>query len=195
MGTIKTTNIQSISGSGTVTLGTSGETFSVPSGVTVNMSSATQTGVGGANTPAFQAYLSGTQSISTNTMTKVEFNTEVFDTAGAYDNSSNYRFTPLTAGKYVVYATVFTGGASSGSSSHGGFITNIKKNGSDASYNAFYLYNNTTGVDGTMNAVSVFDMNGSSDYVECFAYSRQNTASVQPGTEQSYFGAYKLIGV
>ena len=150
---------------------------------------------GGANTPAFQAYISGTQSISTNTMTKVEFNTEVFDTAGAYDNSSNYRFTPLTAGKYVVYATVFTGGASSGSSSHGGFITNIKKNGSDASYNAFYLYNNTTGVDGTMNAVSVFDMNGSSDYVECFAYSRQNTASVQPGTEQSYFGAYKLIGV
>ena len=195
MGTIKTTNIQSISGSGTVTLGTSGETFTVPSGVTVNMSSATQTGVGGANTPAFQAYLSGTQSISTNTMTKVEFNTEVFDTAGAYDNSSNYRFTPLTAGKYVVYATVFTGGASSGSSSHGGFITNIKKNGSDASYNAFYLYNNTTGVDGTMNAVSVFDMNGSSDYVECFAYSRQNTVAVQPDAAQTYFGAYKLIGV
>ena len=46
MGTLKTTNIQSISGSGTVTLGTSGETFTVPSGVTVNMSSATQTGVG-----------------------------------------------------------------------------------------------------------------------------------------------------
>ena len=150
---------------------------------------------GGENTPAFQAYLSGTQSISTNTMTKVEFNTEVFDTAGAYDNSTNYRFTPLTAGKYVVYATVFTGGASSGSSSHGGFITNIKKNGADSSYNAFYLYNNTTGVDGTMNAISVFDMNGSSDYVECFAYSRQNTATVQLGASQTYFGAYKLIGV
>ena len=33
MGTIKTTNIQSISGSGTVTLGTSGETFALGTGV------------------------------------------------------------------------------------------------------------------------------------------------------------------
>ena len=38
MGTIKTTNIESISGSGTVTLGTSGETFNVPSGVTLSTS-------------------------------------------------------------------------------------------------------------------------------------------------------------
>jgi len=34
MGTLKTTNIQSISGSGTVTLGTSGETFAIGAGVT-----------------------------------------------------------------------------------------------------------------------------------------------------------------
>ena len=37
MGTLKTTNIQSISGSGTVTLGTSGETFAVGSGVTTTV--------------------------------------------------------------------------------------------------------------------------------------------------------------
>ena len=47
MGTIKTTNIEPIADNGTVTLGSSGDTFTVPSGVTVNMSSATQTGVGG----------------------------------------------------------------------------------------------------------------------------------------------------
>ena len=35
MGTVKTTNIQSISGSGTVTLGTSGETLAAGSGVTI----------------------------------------------------------------------------------------------------------------------------------------------------------------
>jgi|TARA_R110002020_G_scaffold28636_1_gene91031 hypothetical protein len=45
MGTIKTTNIESISGSGTVTLGTSGETFNVPSGVTLS-NSGTATGFG-----------------------------------------------------------------------------------------------------------------------------------------------------
>ena len=157
--------------------------------------SATLAGAGLANTPAFHAYRSSTQSLSTNTMTKVQFDTEVFDTAGAYDNSTNYRFTPQTAGKYVVYASVFTGGASSGSSTSGGFITNIKKNGSDASYNAFYLYNNTTGVDGSKGASIVLDMNGSSDYVECFTYSRQNTTSIVSGAEYTYFGSYKLIGV
>tara|TARA_R100001594_G_scaffold147950_1_gene201981 strand:+ start:566 stop:1153 length:588 start_codon:yes stop_codon:yes gene_type:complete len=45
MGTLKTTNIQSISGSGTVTLGTSGETFNVPSGVTIS-NSGTASGFG-----------------------------------------------------------------------------------------------------------------------------------------------------
>ena len=30
-------------------------------------------------------------------------NTEAFDTNSEYDNSSNYRFTPQTAGKYFVY--------------------------------------------------------------------------------------------
>ena len=36
MGTIKTTNIEPIADNGTVTLGSSGDTFTVPSGVTVN---------------------------------------------------------------------------------------------------------------------------------------------------------------
>jgi len=45
MGTLKTTNIQSISGSGTVTLGVSGETFDIPSGVTLDTTGATVTGL------------------------------------------------------------------------------------------------------------------------------------------------------
>ena len=69
MGTIKTTNIEPIADNGTVTLGSSGDTFTVPSGVTVNMSSATQTGVGGTNTPSWLAYLSSAQSISNQTAT------------------------------------------------------------------------------------------------------------------------------
>ena len=59
MGTIKATNIEPIANNGTVTLGSSGDTFTVPSGVTVNMSSATQTGVGGANTPIVVATRTG----------------------------------------------------------------------------------------------------------------------------------------
>ncbi len=67
-------------------------------------------GVGGANTPAFEAYLggSGGQSLSNDTVTKIQFNTEVFDSDGTYDNSSNYRFTVPSGkgGKYFITAQV-----------------------------------------------------------------------------------------
>ena len=103
MGTIKTTNIEPIADNGTVTLGGSGDTFTVPSGVTVNMSNATQTGVGETNTPAFYAYKSSGQSISDNTLTKVTFETELFDSDGKFAGS---RFTPTVAGYYFVSSTV-----------------------------------------------------------------------------------------
>ena len=61
---------------------------------------------GGVNTPAFEAFLTTNQSVTEDTQTKVQCNSEIFDTAGAYDNSSNYRFTPQVAGKYYVYGAV-----------------------------------------------------------------------------------------
>ena len=58
--------------------------------------------------PAFEAYLSAFQGIANNTYVKAQFNTEVFDTDNAYDNSSNYRFTVPTGkgGKYFITAQV-----------------------------------------------------------------------------------------
>ena len=53
--------------------------------------------------PAFEARLSSDQTISDDTLTKINLNEEVFDTDSAYDNSTNYRFTPQVAGKYFVY--------------------------------------------------------------------------------------------
>ena len=53
------------------------------------------------NAPAFSVWLNGGQSIAHNTDTKVNFNTEVFDIGGNFDNSTNYRFTAPVAGKYL----------------------------------------------------------------------------------------------
>jgi hypothetical protein len=50
--------------SDTITIGASGDTITIPSGATIDLSNATQTGVGGTNTPAFLAYSSADQSIS-----------------------------------------------------------------------------------------------------------------------------------
>ena len=96
-GNLKVGTITTSSGSGTITLGQSGET--------VDMSNATQTGVGGANTPAFYVVRGSNQTISSASTTKIQFDTEIFDTAGAYDNSSNYRFTVPSgqAGKYYFF--------------------------------------------------------------------------------------------
>ena len=199
MGTLKTTNIEPIANNGTVTLGSSGDTFTVPSGVTVNMSSATQTGVGGVMTPAFEAYLggSGGQSVSDNTLTLVEANTEVYDTDSAYDTST-YRFTPQTAGKYFVYGAIqYEAGSNddliedylyfkfNGSS-------NILESQTDFSNVKIRLHH----VTGSL----VVDMNGSSDYVELYA--RINTSSgsgqlLESNTQYkraTHFGAYRIIG-
>jgi hypothetical protein len=195
MGTIKTTNIEPIADNGTVTLGSSGDTFTVPSGVTVNMSSATQTGVGGVNTPAFEAILSSATTINHDTATKVQCNTEIFDTAGAYDNSTNFRFTPQVAGKYFVYAKVRI------DSSPGNcevVVSYIYKNGSNYTF-SLIDFDNNDGEGGTTNQASVIDFNGSSDYVELYAYGKNASGSGTlnlEGASSGYptvFGAYKII--
>jgi len=95
MGTIKATNIEPIADNGTVTLGSSGDTLTVPSGVTVAGAMA--------NTPAFYAYKSSGQSVSQNTYVKVTFETELFDSDGKFADS---RFTPTVAGYYLISSTV-----------------------------------------------------------------------------------------
>ena len=178
----------------TLTLGTSGDTIAIPSGVTI-ANSGTATGFGGAMTPAFHANLSANQTVSNNTDTKVQFDTEVLDTDGCYDNSSNYRFTPTTAGKYFVY--VMGAGLSDTTYKLNVYNIAIYKNGSA------YRQTNTTvnGADilNEHNAVctAVIDMNGSSDYVE--AYSRVNvttgTGSIDARSASGGFGAYRIVGV
>ena len=78
----------------TITIGASGDTITVPSGATFSAP-------GIANTPAFKATASANQSIANNTSTKIEFDTEDFDTDNAYD-TTNDKFTVPSgkAGKY-----------------------------------------------------------------------------------------------
>ena len=104
MSKLETNQVDPATGT-TLTLGTSGDTISIPSGVTI-ANSGTATGFGGTNTPAFFARCSTQQSISNTTVTKIQFDTEIYDTDSAYDNSSNYRFTPGVAGKYNFTMTV-----------------------------------------------------------------------------------------
>ena len=155
-----------------------------------------------ANTPAFEAYRTSNQTLGgNNTWTKVQFNVERFDTAGNYDNSTNYRFTPTTSGKYFVYAHVKLEAA--GVNANGFSQTAIHFNGSSIG-NAIIDVRDTSSNGGktfTVPISTVINFNGSSDYVEIYAKCFDNTGATptiladSTGVINTIFGAYKLIGV
>ena len=177
MGTIKTTNIEPIADNGTVTLGSSGDTFTLATGAKSSF-----------NYPGFEAYLASDQTVSSGTTTKITMNTETFDSAGAYDNSSNYRFTPQTAGKYYVYATV------RGSANNSALeiqMAAIYKNGSTYIENQTDFRNNNASLMGAT-VVAIVDMNGSSDYLECYGRCLGGTTIKASPTRSSIFGAYRI---
>ena len=97
MSTLKVDTILKRTGTGTITLGQSGDTIALGSG-------ASSTGFGEVNTPAFSVQLgfNQSQSVSDNTLTKVQLDDEYFDTDSAFDATTNYRFTVPSgkAGKY-----------------------------------------------------------------------------------------------
>jgi hypothetical protein len=185
---------QSSQGSGTITIGASGETISIPSGATIDLSSATQTGVGGTNTPAFLVYNSANQSLSDDTMTKVQFNTEVYDTASAYDNVTNYRFTVPSGqgGKYAVYSKIIID--SEVASNLDGALIEMRKNNSSlvgSGNNEVIFLNNPI----RLTPLSVFaavQLNAG-DYLEVYCRIEANDATGGRVNANGNFGAYKLI--
>ena len=181
-GTLKVGTITTSSGSGTITLGQSGETLALGSGVTSQF-----------NQPAFQAELSANQEVTDNTDTKVQFDTEIFDTDNCYDNSTNYRFTPTVAGKYYVYLNLGVNGKANSNLNVG--YSYIYKNGSSVAYtnSRFFQGGNTSngGTVATPFISAIFTLNGSSDYVELYGkINALDNSNVH--TINTIFGAYRI---
>jgi len=166
------------------------------SSITLNGSAVSLGGsatVGGTNTPAFEAHLSGSdQNLLLNVDTKIQFNTKIFDTDGCYDNTTNYRFTPTVAGKYFVYATFRV---TNNQSSLQYLAGNIQKNGSV--YKTLIQDDrNNYGFQASLTISIIVDMNGTTDYLEGFAKVgvQGGTISMKSSDKCNSFGAYKLIG-
>lgn len=141
------------SGGGSVTL----QEPSTASNVTVTIPASTGTAMVSGNMPAFSAYSANTQSVSNNVWTKIQVNTEDFDTNSCYD-TTNYRFTPNVAGYYLLMGAVYPSSATSQSS------ISFYKNGSLTKVFYFPL-SDTTGT-----ASTLFYLNGSTDYVELYCF-------------------------
>jgi hypothetical protein len=116
--------------------------------------------------PAFSAFLSATQTISSGTLTKVAFNSENFDTASCF-NTSTYRFTPNVAGYYLF--TVIAQPQSHTSSA--GYTFFLPKNGADGgATNQLIYHNGNTGstINPSYSGTMMYYLNGSTDYVELY---------------------------
>jgi hypothetical protein len=172
----------SATGSGTMTLAGP----STNSNQTITIPDATGTMMVSGNMPAFRAYRGSDQTISNNTATKVQLNTENFDTANCFDSTTNYRFTPNVAGYYQFSAILNLGGT---------IVTNaqaqIYKNGASVSQFVFYAPSNTTQYQINASLSDLIYMNGSTDYVELYGYiSATSGNQFGGGTTQAYLAGY-----
>ena len=149
----------------------------------------TVTGAGETMKPAFFAFANANQVIATATYTKVEIDTEVVDSDSKFD-TSNYRFTPGTAGYYVI------GGHLRFDSNSTSNDTRIRldKNGS-VYYQIVKRMENVFSM--SINQIMYLDAD---DYTELLCYhSRGSNMSINgnstfDSTCATFYG-YKLIGV
>ena len=113
--------------------------------------------------PAFSVYANTTQSISSLVATKVLLNTEEYDTASAFDSTTNYRFQPGVAGYYQLNGVI--------RAAAGNTLTNayseIWKNGSAWMRGQELAGSFNVGPEQVTISCLMF-FNGTSDYVELY---------------------------
>jgi len=127
----------------------------------------TVTGAGGVNTPSVSAYMNAQQTVSDGAFTKVQYNTELYDTDSAYDHSTNYRFTVPSgkAGKYFIHAELYMFG---NNNDEGNSEVDIYLNGNRVRRNQVFKNNTTSKTTGGNVSISgVLDLSVS-DYIEIF---------------------------
>ena len=190
---LKADNIQDADGNNiinesgnTITIGASGDTTNV-------IGTLNKDGVAVANTPAFEANLSAEQNASDDVFTKMDFDEEVFDTDGAYDHTTNQRFTVPSgqAGKYHIYSNVVLGSGSNTDLVDAKVA--IYKNGSV--YSRTIMNNETNYTRYTQLSIASTMVLSVGDYVEIYAQVNRASGSVEfrAQNREATFGGYKII--
>jgi hypothetical protein len=152
---------------------------------------------GVANTPAFFAYIneSTDQSISDATFTKATIDTELFDSNSCFDSTTNYRFTPTTAGKYfITYGLTFNPFSADDVNIT---LLGIYKNGSLIIQPSNDFRNNPVSSNSIAGS-QIIDFNGTSDYIELYGYLDEVTgggAKLNSYKLSCYLGGYRLAGI
>lgn len=113
------------------------------------------------NQPAFSAVKLTNQTISNATFTKIAFTGETFDTANAFDSTTNYRFQPQVAGYYQLNALGQFDGTGVTRT-----ILSFYKNNSQYYIGADF----NSPIAPRIGTSCIVYLNGSSDYMEMYGY-------------------------
>ena len=145
--------------------------------VLTNATGLPQAGLGtnvAGNGPAFSAYPSSNQTLTTGVLTKILFQTEEFDTNSNFASS---RFTPTVAGYYQVQVAV--GQSTSTTATQAA----IFKNGT--------LYKRVVfrPTDSSAEVVALVSCNGSTDYIEGYGLLIGTTPATTSASDQTFFQA------
>ena len=193
MSKLETNQVDPATGT-TLTLGTSGDTITIPSGVTI-ANSGTATGFGGTNAPRFLALKSNSadQTISDATGTQVTFDVEVFDSNNAF--ASNAFTVPSgEGGTYMVGAGCTIGAGTYSQLDHA--IIYLLKNGTITSnYGTAFQSNSIYNTNISFTDVQVLS---AGDILTVNGYANVNSGSGHltgnsDSRRETYFYAYKLI--
>lgn len=147
---------------------------------TITLPAATGTMMVSGNMPAFSAYATSGTSVANNTLTKITFDTEEFDTN---NNFASSRFTPTVAGYYQINGCI--GGA------FNTMLCTIYKNGTE-------YKRGVTASGASLNQATVSSLvylNGSTDYVELYTYQGSgSTQTMSSGINLAYFNGSMVRG-
>ena len=141
--------------------------------------------------PAFFAYSNSDQTVTDAAVTKVQFQTEEFDTDNAFDNSTNYRFTVPTGkdGKYYVSTGVYMEEATGSGIDR--TVLYVYKNGSQEALAYFDL---ASGDFRATPVISVMLDLVAGDYLEVYGVldSLGSAPKFKSSTISTYFGGYRI---
>jgi hypothetical protein len=131
--------------------------------------------------PTFRAYRgTSDQSFTQGVLTKIQYNTEDWDTANCYDPTTNYRFTPNVAGYYSFNMNIYLQTSATGDAQ-----MIMRKNGSNNT--SAYFGSVATNWSPSVNGLVYLD--GSTDYIEGFIYFANSGPNVLNSQINSYFSA------
>lgn len=152
---------------------------------TIVADSSTSTGLkwaaaSSASGPAFSVTrITSNQSLTQNTNVKLQWNSEDFDTANCFDSTTNYRFTPTTAGYYQINVIAWID--QNNATFQTAYLTLYKNSSSYKILSGTKLENFTIG--GSL----VVYLNGSTDYIEVYGYSTTAAGSFRAGSGDNCF--------